>query len=1542
MSEGNSTSDTFRGLDFFCGEQFWDDRIWKSESLPQLPRCFLHTALVWLPCSFNLLVAPILAAQLFHRGCQPHPLPWTNRLIIKMALSCLLVLVAVLLFSTSIYEALFLSIPHAVDFVYPLALCLAMILHTLFIFAGRHFGRLTSGGLFLSWAIFTLCGMPELHYWMNANTHGKPLETLRQCLYLIWWWSCLAESILHCFADSPSPYKQLSDDDDYVSACERESDLESPETTSSFLNRLTMWWFNTICIKGIRKPLEVNDLYELNTKDTSRYLVPKWEKLWDECMRKYNAARDKPPSIIWCLFLLFKWDIITAMITKAVSDILTFCNPLLLKSLIRFTEDMNRPLWEGLLLALAMFATSELASLLLSHYFYLMYRVGTRVQTCLTAAVYNKTLRLSSSARREKTVGEIVNLMAIDIDRFQQLTPQTMQYWSNPLQFGLALFFLWHLLGVSVMSGMLVMLMLFPVNFVITMVIRKWQIEQMHLKDERTKMVNEVLNGIKVIKLYAWEPPMERVINELRERELRLIRKGECLRTLSDILNSASPFLVALSTFATFILLDARNVLTPEIAFVSLTLFNQLRTPMSQIADLITMTVQVAVSNRRIKEFLVADELDQLCIDRTARDNGDVISVSDATMAWDSNEGGEPSSLKDLHLSVQRGQLITVVGRVGAGKSSLLQALLGEMEKLRGYIGMSGRVAYVPQQPWMQNNTMRNNITFGKKFDEYFYNRVLDACALYPDLQMLPAGDMTEIGEKGINLSGGQKARISLARAVYQNHDVYLLDDPMSAVDSHVGAQLFSAVIGPDGMLRNKTRILVTNELSFLRHSNLVIIMKDGKIDSEGTFAELIQQGALKQLLEECEREEKERKKVGTESEDELMGDAYDEDSDGEITTDLVSESPLIDNILGSSHMSTVSGIVARRRMSTSNMKKQLKRRHSVVRGTGAATGTGTSADARQLTTVERVETGRVKYDTYLNYFSAMGLRIALLFIFGMTLSAVFSMLRNLWLTDWSNDNAHATKGQGHANQAISMRLGVYAVLGFGEVIMLFVGMLSLLFGGVAASRNLHAPLIHAIFRAPMAFFDTTPFGRILNRIGKDIETIDLQLPYNVQFFLQCLLQVVSTLIIIMISTPVFGIVVIPLAVMYLMAMRYYIATSRQLKRLEGITRSPIYSHLSESIQGASTIRAYNCEPRFMHSSEQKVDTYVQCRYLNYVANRWLSVRLEFIGNCIVLFSALFATLTRDTTTSGVIGLSVSYALNITVVLNFAVRQITKLETNIVSVERVKEYSETTPEADWESEEDRQPPEDWPAQGRIELQGYSTRYRPGLDLVVKQLQASIRPHEKVGIVGRTGAGKSSMTLALFRMIEAAEGRICIDGIDIAQLGLHDLRSRITIIPQDPVLFSGTLRFNLDPFGRHSDEEIWRALEMANLKPFAMAQHAGLMHEITEGGENISVGQRQLVCLARALLRKSKELILDEATAAVDVSTDALIQKTIREEFAESTVLTIAHRLNTIMDYDRIIVLSEGLVREFDSPQTLLANKRSEFYAMAKKAGLTSP
>lgn len=1283
------------------------------------------------------------------------------------------------------------------------------------------------------------------------------------------------------------------------------------------------------------------DYGTLPSKATSEVKKKTKRKKQQKC-GKFKPQPPPLPSIIGHLVHIFRLTILNAMVVKLFSDLLQFSNPVLLKLLIAFTENPSIPMWQGVGLAALMFIASELSSLMLNHYYYLMFRLGVRIQSVLSAAVYKKTLRLSSSSRHEKTVGEIVNLMAIDVDRFQQITPLTHQYWSTPLQVSLALWMLWSQIGASVLSGVAVMLLLLPINSLITMQTKKYQMRQMTVKDERTKMVNEVLNGIKVIKLYAWEPPMEKVITQLRNKELSLIRKSAFLRTLSDMLNSAVPFLVALSTFATYVLIDpVKNVLTPEIAFVSLTLFNQLRQPMSTVADLISQTVQVSVSNNRLKHFLVSEELADY-VEKLPIEDGssspptftyyqnNAIVAENASFSWDRTDS-QPV-LHSLSFTIPRQKLVLIVGTVGSGKSSILMALLGEMMKLYGRIGVYGRLAYVSQQPWVQNNSVKNNILFGNVPDEYFYNRVINCCALKHDIDILPQGDATEIGEKGINLSGGQKARISLARCVYQNPDIYFLDDPLSAVDSQVGNEIFKELFGPEGLLRHKTRLLVTNELSFLPFSDFILIVKDGRVISSGTYTELSQNGTLNRLFYDVNLERLKSTTTSHTVDEQVEMDNVSDDTDETFMDENAAD---VENLMGASVMSTVSTILAKRKYSTAT---SYRRRRPTMRESSEP-----SLDVpimRQLTGVEKVETGRVKPAVYLGYFRAMGFCLSGLFFLGMILSTLASMSRNLWLTEWSNDRS-PTGHPSNESQPVSVRLGVYAGIGFLEVFLMFFGMSSLLFGGVSASKNLHAPLLHAIFRAPMYFFDTTPFGRILNRIGKDIETIDFLLPYNVQFFAQCVLQVLSTLVIILISTPMFGIVVIPLAIFYVFVLKYYISTSRQLKRLESITRSPIYSHLSESINGSPTIRAYGQVDRFSRILQQKVDAHVQCRYLNYVANRWLSIRLEFIGNCVVLFAAFFAAISRGSISAGVLGLSVSYSLNITFVLNFAVRQISKLETNIVSVERVNEYSNTKPEAEWITEPSKRPPHNWANQGNIEFRDYSTRYRSGLDLVIYHMNIEVQARERIGIVGRTGAGKSSITLALFRMVEPCSGTIFIDGVDITDLGLHDLRSAITIIPQDPILFSGTLRFNLDPFERYTDQEIWTALDHASLREFAAAQPNKLEHEITEGGENISVGQRQLVCLARALLRAphSRILVLDEATAAVDADTDMRIQQSIREHFSHCTVLTIAHRLNTILDYDRVLVMEQGRVKEFDSPQSLLSNPDSEFLKQAKHAGI---
>lgn len=847
-------------------------------------------------------------------------------------------------------------------------------------------------------------------------------------------------------------------------------------------------------------------------------------------------------------------------------------------------------------------------------------------------------------------------------------------------------------------------------------------------------------------------------------------------------------------------------------------------------------------------------------------------------------------------MCIPEGSLVAVVGHVGSGKSSLLSALLGEMDKLEGTVAVKGSVAYVPQQAWIQNATLKDNIMFGQERRQTWYQRVVEACALEPDLEILPAGDETEIGEKGVNLSGGQKQRVSLARAVYCDRAVYLLDDPLSAVDAHVGKHIFEQVVGPQGLLKDKTRVLVTHGLSYLPQTDLILVMVEGEITEMGSYQHLM---ATEGAFAEFQRT---YAAVDHPADDETVPKSGSKASENGSTAALVG-SPVVGSV----------------------SKLCQKNEEDKVPGEKAK-------QAGKLTEADKASTGLVKLSVFGSYLKAIGVTLSCVSLLLFLTQNLMSLFSNYWLSLWTDDPVvNGTQ----PNRL--MRLGVYGALGLFQGVSVFGYSLSTSIGGILASRCLHQSMLYDVLRSPISFFERTPSGNLVNRFAKEMDTIDTVLPSIIKMFMGSMFNVMGSCVIILIATPLVAIIIPVLGLLYFFVQRFYVASSRQLKRLESVSRSPIYTHFNESLLGTSVIRAFGEQERFIRESDQRVDHNQKAYYPSIVANRWLAVRLEFVGNCIVSFAALFAVIARESLSPGIMGLSISYALQLTASLTWLVRMSSEVETNIVAVERVKEYSDTEKEAAWKHEPSSLPP-GWPTNGCIDIRGLGLRYRHDLDLAIRNITIKIDQGEKVGIVGRTGAGKSSLTLALFRIIEASEGQIFIDGVDIAQLGLHELRSRITIIPQDPVLFSGSLRMNLDPFESFSDEEVWRSLEYSHLKSFVSGLPNKLSHECSEGGENLSVGQRQLLCLARALLRKTKILVLDEATAAVDMETDNLIQSTIRSQFEDCTVLTIAHRLNTVMDYTRVLVLDKGEMSEFDSPSNLLA-QRGAFYKMAKDAGL---
>uniref|UniRef100_A0A4W3IKJ5 Multidrug resistance-associated protein 1 n=1 Tax=Callorhinchus milii TaxID=7868 RepID=A0A4W3IKJ5_CALMI len=1647
---------------------------WHTQD-PDFTICFKKTVLIWIPCIFLWLCFPFYTLFLYYRKQGYIRMSNLNKsktlLGFLLWLSCWSQVLNIILEKSR-------GFGHATVLILgPAFLGVTMLLAVFIIQFERLKGLRSSAVMFLFWLLTLLCSTIEFRSTvMNLLYPPAHFDLVDHIIFFFNFTMVLAEFVLCCFTDDP-PFFQLI-----------LSTNPCPESKASFLARITFWWFTELTILGYKRPLEAKDLWSLNENDTSEKIVPELVYEWKkECskMRKpetvHTQQKEKTgankehenenteqsevlliqkkqnmePSLLKALCRAFGPYLMISFFFKIFHDVLVFASPEIMRLLLGFVNNHFAPVWQGYFYAILLFICAFVQTLFLHQYFHICFVTGMRLKTAIIGAVYRKALVITNEARKTSTIGEIVNLMSVDAQRLMDLITYINMMWSAPLQVTLAMYFLWQNLGPSVLAGVAVMILLVPINSMIAMKTKDLQVTQMKEKDNRIKLMNEILNGIKVIKLYAWELAFKEKVMQIRRKELKVLKNAAYFSAVSTFTWICAPFLVALSSFAVYVLVNEHNVLDAQKAFVSLALFNILRFPLNMLPVVISSLVQASVSLKRLRLFLSHEELDPGNVNRNdLKGSAYSISMKNATLSWSKDDS---PCLKDINLAILEGSLVAVVGHVGCGKSSLISALLGEMEKQEGYVAVKGTVAYVSQQAWIQNTTLKDNIIFGQDWHKGWYNRVIRSCALLPDLEMLPAGDESEIGEKGVNLSGGQKQRVNLARAVYNDCSVYFLDDPLSAVDAHVGRHIFEKVIGPKGLLKNTTRILVTHGINFLPQMDVIFVMVDGKISEFGTYQELLEQGgAFSEYLQAYAHKETSEPEVESESEDIVLLEVEDAEDDGpnrprhkKRRLSTISSASEMQNqaksraVLRRHHSPSVhrdpsttrqqylspsyrqgssyrrqESSSADRRYSTSQNRRESRLENQsdqqkfsssqpqkssqdlsspiwpessnkshvpIIRKESTASvisrlqyRTNSLSSVRQypgfankaettslggysssprsnvglsqfagqqeldnnteekaggkLTVADKAQTGRVKFSVYIKYIKAIGVCTSCLIVVAYICQHVAALFSNFWLSLWTDDPI--VNGTQPFNK---LRLGVYSALGLGQGFFVLCSSVLMCAGGIIASKWLHADLLNDVLQSPMNFFERTPSGNLVNRFAKDIDTIDSMIPTVIKMFLGSLFNVLIACIVILIATPIVAVTFLPLGFVYFFVQKFYVATSRQLKRLESVSRSPIYSHFNETLLGVSVIRAFGEQDRFLQENDLRVDENQKAYYPSIVANRWLAVRLEFVGNCIVLFAALFAVAYRLKLSAGLVGLSISYALQVTATLNWLVRMSSEVETNIVAVERVKEYSEMEKEAPWFSN-NNSPTSNWIQRGTIQFIGYSARYRADLDLVLKNITLTIKGGEKVGIVGRTGAGKSSIALGLFRIIEPAEGLIYLDGINISEIGLHDLRSEITIIPQEPVVFSGSLRMNLDPFEHHSDNDLWNALELAHLKTFVSDLPNTLNHECSEGGENLSVGQRQLICLARALLRKSKVLVLDEATAAVDLVTDKLIQSTIKSHFDQSTVLTIAHRLHTIMDYTRVLVLDKGEIIEFDTPANLLA-KKGVFYHMAADSGL---
>uniref|UniRef100_A0A3Q0SPS2 ATP-binding cassette, sub-family C (CFTR/MRP), member 4 n=1 Tax=Amphilophus citrinellus TaxID=61819 RepID=A0A3Q0SPS2_AMPCI len=1075
-----------------------------------------------------------------------------------------------------------------------------------------------------------------------------------------------------------------------------------------------------------------------------------------------------------------------------------------------------------------------------------------------------EALHLSSSAIGKTTTGQIVNLLSNDVNKFDEVTIFLHYLWVGPFQAAAVVALLWYEIGPSCLAGMGVLLILMPAQSMFGRLFSKFRSKTAVLTDSRIRTMNEVVSGIRIIKMYAWEKPFTALVSEVRRKEISKIMKSSYLRGLNMSSFFCASKLIVFVTFTLYVLLG--NIISASRVFVAVSLYSSVRLTVTLFfPNAIEKLFESRVSVRRIQEFLMLDEIRKNTVALPPEEKDAAVEIQDLTCYWDKSL--DAPTLQSISLSLSSNQLLAVIGPVGAGKSSLLSSILGELPAEKGVLKVAGQLTYAAQQPWVFPGTIRSNILFGKELNPQKYERVIRACALKRDLELLPDGDQTLIGDRGATLSGGQKARVNLARAVYQDADIYILDDPLSAVDAEVGRHLFEQCWQWS-----------------VKHSC-------GHMVAKGTYTELQQSGLdFTSLLKKEEEEEQQQQQ----------------------------QQPPHDVPIRTRTLSQNSGL------------SQASSAHSVK--------DGDHLPAEQVHTLaeESRAQGAIGIRLYVKYLRA-GANIVVL------LAVVAYIMQDWWLAHWADEQEKLTSNGNLTENGLNVTkeldtdfyLGIYGGLTAATIIFGFVRNLALFSVLVRCTQSLHNHMFSAILRTPVRFFDINPIGRVLNRFSKDIGQLDSNMPWTFVDFIQVFLQILGVIAVAASVIPWILIPVVPLLLVFLYLRRYFLQTSRDVKRLESTSRSPVFSHLSSSLQGLWTIRAFGAEERFQKAFDAHQDLHSEAWFLFLTTSRWFALRLDGVCSIFVTITTFGCLLLRDQLDAGAVGLALTYSVTLMGMFQWGVRQSAEVENMMTSVERVVEYTELESEAPWETQ--KRPPPDWPSKGLVTFDQVNFSYSADGPQVLHNLKAVFKPREKVGIVGRTGAGKSSLVSALFRLTEP-QGKICIDGVVTSEIGLHDLRQKMSIIPQDPVLFTGSMRKNLDPFNQHTDEELWNALEEVQLK-FVVEELPGKLETaLAESGSNFSVGQRQLVCLARAILRKNRILVIDEATANVDPRTDELIQKTIRDKFRDCTVLTIAHRLNTIIDSDRILVLEAGKIHAYDEPYTLLQDRSGIFYKMVQQTG----
>lgn len=1381
---------------------------------------------------------------------------------------------------------------------------------------------------------------------------------------------------------------------------------ESPYDRANLLSKYSLYFMLPLFKKGYKSNITINDIGNPPRVDLSRSLGLKLQHNYNQ-----EILNKKEPSLMRALFKTFGFQLLiftfldfaskciafplqTIAVGWLIRDTGLYLNtPILLVTNIttNITDNNQTPAlisltsdeiyWKVIYDAILIIIFTLFAIVLSHPYFFQTYHIGMRCRVAACYMIYKKSLRLSQSAMSETTVGQMVNLLSNDVNRFDQVVQLMPYVILAPLQaiIILTILFLFYLGLWPTLASFASIILYIGVQTSMGRGFSKFRARTAKRTDERVRLMNEIILAMRIIKMYAWEKPFKRLVYIARKREITTIGISSILKTINLTLFFVSSKIIVFVALITYVLLG--NSFEPEIVFVSIGLANLVRVSLTLFfPNAIAYCAETMISCRRLNKFLMLPELENSPSSYRMSSDGYgckyVVTMNKVYAGWTSNNELISKSdsrwaiIRNLTIQIKPRDLVLIVGRVGSGKSSVLLSILGELPVASGRLEVNGRISYACQEAWIFSGTVKENILFGKNFEANRYNEVIRVCSLERDLEILVDGDSTIVGERGVSLSGGQKARVNLARALYNDADVYLLDDPLSAVDAPVAKHIFNESLKT--FLRKKTVILATHQLQFLRHATKVLVVDRNSPSAFGTLQEVMASEAFsvvdysKEAFEDAtttetgtdvdaikseKRQSRQSRKSDRHGEGTSSGSGSSSRSPEEVQEDdrlIRADSQASSNlnesvrVIGPFNDKTKSGLEADDAPAQQKALKKL-----------------TGSERRQGT--EALSTISTDASTYLYYASnAAGALYLIWFLLANILAQGLYIYIDFFLSFWT-DSVQRKEMQGAAfvpqtyvdyltineiSAAYSVLIGLCVFASFCRASTFFIGTLR-------ASINIHDKLFNSVIHAPMTFFDFSPIGILLNRLSRDIGFVDETLP--------------ATMIeIIMIFVNIFGVIVLAIIIDYknlgpsllllivAFALRNYCSrTVTKLKQIEGVTRSPIYSHISTTLSGLSTIRAFKVQDEFVRLFDKQQDTHTSA-WFNYICSgRWLTVAMDWLCLAFVtLVIALLLAFSLDATNASLVGLLISQAIVIPGPFQWGMRQLIEVESQMTSVQRIREFSMLEPEEKVMKSKSSESLSKYqgietvvsafkPEEGEVKFCNLTLSYFSDEPPVLKNLNFIIKPREKIGVVGRTGAGKSSIVSVLFRLYNF-EGSIKIDGCDTKTMPLNELRRSMSIIPQDPILFGGTIRKNLDPFSEYSDSQLWDSLEAVQLKPLFSRYTQGLEFVINEGGSNFSVGQRQLICLARAIVRRNKILVLDEATANVDPETDIFIQRTIANQFDHCTVITIAHRLVTIVDSDRVLVLDRGEVREFAEPFELIKDENSLFSQMVSSSAQQAP